>query len=71
MKNNIKAIREKLGLSQAGLASHLGMTAGNVSHIETGKQSLMPDAAAKIISLCREAGQNIDFNDLYCSKRTN
>ncbi|MFZ4625157.1 MAG: helix-turn-helix transcriptional regulator [Rhodoferax sp.] len=62
--NNIKQIRERLKLTQAGLATELGMTQGNVSFYERG-QMVPPNIAKKLIDTARKLGQTITFNDIY------
>lgn len=62
--NNIKSIRERLGVTQAELAAALGMTQGNVSFYERG-QMVPPDAARKMIDFASARGQVITFNDIY------
>jgi DNA-binding XRE family transcriptional regulator len=46
-----KAIREKLGLTQAGLASRLGVTRKTVNSRETGAGRITEEAALAILSL--------------------
>lgn len=65
MKNRLTDIRKKLGVTQAALATRLGMTAGNVSHIETGKQILTLDNAVALISVCGAMGLKIDLDDIF------
>lgn len=65
MKNRLTDIRKKLGLSQAALAMRLGMTAGNVSHIETGKHVLTLDNAVSLISVCGAMGLKIGLDDVF------
>lgn len=62
--NNIKAIRERLGLTQAALAQGIGCTQGNVGHYEQG-QTVSPDAARRLIDFAATLGHNITFNDVY------
>lgn len=65
MKNRLTDIRKKLGISQAALATRWGMTAGNVSHIETGKQILTLDNAVALIGVCGAMGLKIDLDDIF------
>lgn len=65
MKNNLKAIRERLGLSQAGLAESLGVSQGNISHCELQNQEVSPDMARKVVALARERGLDVSFDDIY------
>lgn len=65
MKNRFSDIRKQLDVSQAVLAKELGMTAGNVSHIETGRQILTLDNAVALIGVCRARGLKIDLDDIF------
>lgn len=60
----IRAIRERLGLTQAQLAAALGCTQGNVSFYERG-QMVPPDVAGRLIALASAQGHAITFNDVY------
>ncbi|OYY20898.1 MAG: transcriptional regulator [Sphingobacteriia bacterium 35-40-8] len=62
--NNIKAIRERLGLTQAALASGMGCTQGNIGHYEQG-QTVPPDAARRLIAFSRSQGHDLTFDDVY------
>lgn len=62
--NTIKAIRERLGLSQLALGRGIGCTQGNVFHYERG-QTLMPDAAKRLITFCAEHGLILTMDQLY------
>ena len=62
--NNVKAIRDRLGLTQAALAQGLGCTQGNVWHYEQG-QTIPPDAAKRLIDYAATLGYTITFNDVY------
>jgi putative transcriptional regulator len=62
--NNIKTIRERLGVTQAGLAEGMGCSQGNVSNYEQG-QTIPPDAAKRLIAFAQEKGVALSFNDVY------
>jgi putative transcriptional regulator len=62
--NTIKAIRERLGVTQAELAKKMGCTQGNVGHYERG-QTVPPDAAKRLIDYAGSLGHTITFNDIY------
>lgn len=53
--STIKAIRERLGLTQTALAERLGCTQGNVGHYERG-QTVPPETAKRLISVAHEVG---------------
>ena len=65
MKNNLKSIRERLGVSQAKMAALLGMSQGNISHCEQQIQEVSPDMARKIVSISRDLGVEVSFDDIY------
>lgn len=52
-------------MSQAQLASALGMTAGNVSHIETGRQVLTTENAIALIGVSQKSGISIGLDDIF------
>jgi len=70
MKNRFSDIRKKLGLSQAQLAAMLGMTPGNVSHIETGRQILTLDNAVALVGVCRNSGLSVGLDDIFIYPET-
>ena len=65
MKNNLKSIREQLGLSQAEFGELLGVSQGNVSHCEQQKQEVSPDMARRVIAAAKEKGVEVTFDDIY------
>jgi len=62
--NTIKAIRERLGVTQAALAEGIGCTQGNVGHYERG-QTVLPDVAKRLIGFAAERGLEITFDHVY------
>ena len=67
--NNIKAIRDRLGLTQAALAEGMDCTQGNVGHYERG-QTVSPDAAKRLISFAKTLGHDVTFDDIYSQPET-
>lgn len=65
MKNNLKLIRERLGLSQAALAEKIGVSQGNISHCEKQAQEVSPEMARRIVALAAERGVDVSFDDIY------
>lgn len=63
--NNIKVIRERLGLTQAELAAGIGCTQGNVGHYENRGQMIPPEMARKLIRFAASKGLVLTFNDIY------
>lgn len=62
--NAIKAIRDRLGLTQAAFAEGVGMTQGNVGHYERG-QTVPPVAASRIVDFAASRGLLIGFDHVY------
>ncbi len=63
--NNIKRVREQLGLSQAAFAAAIGVSQGNVSHYERQRQDVPPEVARRVIAAAYERGVHITFDDIY------
>lgn len=63
--NNVQSIRQRLGMSQVGFAQALGVTQGNICHIEQGRQEVTPRIARRIIALAAKNGIAITFDDIY------
>ena len=66
-KNNIKLIRERLGLSQAAFAAAINVSQGNISHYERQQQAVPPDVAGRVIAAAHNMGIEVGFNDIYGS----
>ncbi|MDP3164388.1 MAG: helix-turn-helix transcriptional regulator [Hydrogenophaga sp.] len=62
--NTIKAIRDRLGLSQKALAAGMGCTQPNVGFYERG-QTVPPGAAAKLIEFAGSRGLEITYDHVY------
>jgi len=62
--STIKAIRERLGITQAALADGIGCTQGNVVHYERG-QTVPPDAAKRLIAFAGSLGVTLTYEDVY------
>jgi len=62
--STIKAIRERLGLSQLALGRGIGCTQGNIFHYERG-QTLPPDAAKRVITFAAEHGLDLTMDQIY------
>ncbi len=63
--NNIKNIRERLGLTQSALAKGIGCTQGNVGHYENKNQTIPPDVAKRLIAFAAKRGLTISYEDIY------
>lgn len=66
--NNIKRVREQLGLSQAAFAAAIGVSQGNVSHYERQRQAVPPKVARLVIAAAQERGVHISFDDIYTAE---
>jgi putative transcriptional regulator len=62
--NPIKAIRERLGVTQAELATGMGCSQSNVSFYEKG-QTVPPPAAKALIAFAGTRGLAITFDHVY------
>jgi len=62
--STIKAIRDRLELTQAALAEALGCTQGNVGHYERG-QTVPPEMAKKLIAFAAGRGHHVTYEDIY------
>ena len=67
--NNLKAIRKKLNLTQAELAKLIGCTQGNIGHYENKNQTIKPEVAQRIVSVAKEHGLEITYEDIYVEAR--
>ena len=65
MKNNIKRIRSKLGLSRKDLADALGVTVGAISNYENGIRFPRPLICSKLINLAKHHRLKISIEDIY------
>lgn len=63
--STIQIIRKRLGMSQVEFARSIGVTQGNICHIEQGRQEVMPRLARKIIAVAAERGEVVTFDDIY------
>jgi len=61
----IRKIRKKLRLSQSQLAEMLSVTQGAISHYETGRRSLDKDIADALITVSRDLGYPVSYNDIF------
>lgn len=52
----LRALREKLGLTQAELGERLGITASAVAHLESGKNTMSKPVAMLAASIRANAG---------------
>lgn len=62
--NRVRAIREKLGATQAELGVALGKSQGNVALYEKG-QVVPPEVAKRLIAFAVSKGVSIGYEDVY------
>jgi len=62
--NNIRHIRQLLGLSQKAFGDAIGVSQGNVSFYELG-QDVPPKVARKMIDAAAMAGISLSYDDIY------
>jgi len=67
--NTFKAIRERLGMTQAALAEHLDCTQGNIGHYEKG-QTVPPAVAKRLIELGAKKKTRITYEEIYGAPET-
>ncbi|WCM86674.1 helix-turn-helix domain-containing protein [Acidovorax sp. NCPPB 3576] len=61
---NLRIIRQRLGITQRVVADGIGCTQGNVGHYENG-QTVPPAMARKLIAFCKSQGLPITFEHIY------
>lgn len=62
--NAIRAVRERLGVTQAVIAQAIGVSQSNVSFYERG-QTIPPRIASRLIEFARARGEALTFDDIY------
>lgn len=63
----VKELRERLKLTQTQMATHLGVTQGNVSFYEKG-QTVPPAVAGRLIDLAKANGVDLTYDGIYSVK---
>lgn len=63
--NNIKELRQKLGLSQKQFGEVLGVSKQSVSSYENGLTSPTFGKIAKAVETLRKQGHNISYDDFF------
>jgi putative transcriptional regulator len=66
--NNIRQIRQLLGLSQTAFGEAIGVSQGNVSFYELG-QDVPPKVARKVIEAAAARGVELTFDDIYADTK--
>lgn len=62
--NRLKAIRDRLGMTQEAFGEAIGRTQGNVGFYERG-QTVPPDVAKKVIAAAAARGMTVTYEDIY------
>jgi putative transcriptional regulator len=62
--DNIRAIRKRLGVTQAELGVAVGVSQGNVSFYERG-QTVPPEVAGRLIAFAATKGVVLTYDDIY------
>lgn len=65
MESVLKSIRSRLGATQCALADALCVTPANISHIETGKQSLSVELAKRLVEYAKTKGVSVTLDEIY------
>lgn len=68
--NNIRNIRERIGLSQSEFAKAVGVSQGNISHYEKQRQEVSPAVARRIIVAAKKRGVFVSFDDVYVANES-
>lgn len=63
--SNIKAIREKAGVTQAALAKTLGLTQGAIAHYENERRKPGLDECRKIVDALNSSGAAVTLDDVF------
>lgn len=62
--NSIKAIRERLSVTQEAMGAGIGVTQGNISNYEHG-QRVSPAVAKRLIEYAKSLGHKVTYDDIY------
>lgn len=71
MENNIKKLRNELGMSRRELAHALGITVGAVSHYENGIRLPGRLSSSRLLELAKKNRLKFRLEDIYISKLEN
>lgn len=69
--NNVLHIRKHLGMSQDEFGKAIGVSQGNVSHYELGKQEVSPEVARNIREFCCARGVGVTLDYIYAEPSAN
>jgi len=63
--SNMKTIREAVGVTQASLASAVGLTQGAIAHYENDRRKPGLDECRRIVSALNVMGAEVDLDDVF------
>lgn len=63
--SNMKSVREKAGITQAGLAKTVGLTQGAIAHYETDRRKPGLDECRRIVAALNLSGAAVTLDDVF------
>lgn len=63
--SNLKAIRERVGMTQSALASAVEMTQGAIAHYENGRRQPGLSECRKLVEALNKRGANCTLDDVF------
>ncbi|NMZ09072.1 helix-turn-helix transcriptional regulator [Pseudomonas proteolytica] len=63
--SNMKAIREKVGVTQADLAKTVGLTQGAIAHYESERRKPGLDECRRIVDALNSSGAAVTLDDVF------
>ena len=63
--SNMKAVREKAGVTQAGLAKSVGLTQSAIAHYETDRRKPGLDECRRIVAALNVSGAAVTLDDVF------
>lgn len=63
--SNMKALREKTGVTQAALAKTVGLTQGAIAHYENDRRKPGLEECRRIVSALNACGAGVTLDDVF------